>query len=49
MRKVLDVSIEKGMHDGQRITFSGQGDQGTNSIEKILLEFYLEKPLEIPF
>ena len=26
-RKTLDVSIEKGMHDGQRITFSGEGDQ----------------------
>lgn len=26
-RKVLDVSIEKGMHDGQRITFPGEGDQ----------------------
>ena len=27
MRKTLEVSIEKGMLDGQRITFSGQGDQ----------------------
>ena len=26
-RKVLDVSIEKGMYDGQRITFPGEGDQ----------------------
>ena len=26
-RKILDVTIEKGMHDGQRITFSGEGDR----------------------
>ena len=27
MRKIQEVSIEKGMYDGQRITFSGEGDQ----------------------
>ena len=27
-RKILEVSIDKGMDDGQRITFAGEGDQG---------------------
>ena len=26
-RKVLEVHIDKGMADGQKITFSGEGDQ----------------------
>lgn len=26
-RKILEVSIDKGMEDGQKITFSGEGDQ----------------------
>ncbi len=26
-RKILEVSVDKGMEDGQRITFSGEGDQ----------------------
>lgn len=26
-RKILDVHVEKGMRDGQKITFSGEGDQ----------------------
>ena len=26
-RKILEVHIDKGMHDGQRIQFSGEGDQ----------------------
>lgn len=31
-RKVLQVHIDKGMQDGQRITFSGEGDQAPNTI-----------------
>ena len=26
-RKILEVHIDKGMKDGQKITFSGEGDQ----------------------
>ena len=26
-RKILEVHIDKGMRDGQKITFSGEGDQ----------------------
>lgn len=26
-RKILDVNIQKGMKDGQKITFEGEGDQ----------------------
>ena len=26
-RKILEVSVDKGMEDGQRITFSSEGDQ----------------------
>ena len=26
-RKILEVQIDKGMEDGQKITFSGEGDQ----------------------
>lgn len=26
-RKILEVHIEKGMRDGQKITFRGEGDQ----------------------
>lgn len=26
-RKVLEVHIDKGMNDGQKITFGGEGDQ----------------------
>lgn len=26
-RKILEVCVDKGMHDGQKITFSGEGDQ----------------------
>ena len=28
-RKILEVHITKGMKDGQKITFSGEGDQVT--------------------
>ncbi|BFZ53679.1 Type I HSP40 co-chaperone [Savitreella phatthalungensis] len=31
-RKVLQVHIDKGMQDGQRITFAGEGDQAPNII-----------------
>lgn len=31
-RKVLQVHIDKGMQDGQRITFNGEGDQAPNTI-----------------
>lgn len=31
-RKVLQVHIDKGMQDGHRITFSGEGDQAPNTI-----------------
>lgn len=27
MRKILEVHVDKGMKDGQKITFSGEGDQ----------------------
>ena len=26
-RKILEVSVDKGMEDGQKITFTGEGDQ----------------------
>merc|ERR1712080_367145 len=26
-RKILEVSVDKGMEDGQKITFGGEGDQ----------------------
>lgn len=26
-RKILEVNVDKGMVDGQKITFSGEGDQ----------------------
>lgn len=29
-RKILEVHIDKGMKDGQRITFRGEGDQEPN-------------------
>lgn len=31
-RKVLHVPVDKGMQDGQKITFSGEGDQGPDII-----------------
>ena len=30
-RKILEVSVDKGMEDGQKVTFSGEGDQVTNT------------------
>ena len=30
-RKILEVSVDKGMEDGQKITFTGEGDQVTNT------------------
>ena len=29
-RKILEVTVEKGMEDGQKIVFSGEGDQEPN-------------------
>lgn len=26
-RKILEVNVDKGMNDGQKITFNGEGDQ----------------------
>jgi DnaJ family protein A protein 2 len=31
-RKVLSVHVDKGMQDGQRITFAGEADQAPNTI-----------------
>ena len=39
--KILEVPIDKGMKDGQKIPFRGEGDQVVNmTLEKKLLSFW---------
>ncbi|CAO3582735.1 unnamed protein product [Absidia cylindrospora] len=43
-RKILEVHIDKGMRDGQKITFSGEGDQAPNVIPGDIIISLDEKP-----
>lgn len=43
-RKILEVHIDKGMRDGQRITFSGEGDQAPGIIPGDIIIAIDEKP-----
>ncbi|KAL0082887.1 ATPase GET3 [Phycomyces blakesleeanus] len=43
-RKILEVHIDKGMRDGQKITFQGEGDQAPNVIPGDILIAIDEKP-----
>lgn len=43
-RKILEVFIDKGMRDGQRITFSGEGDQAPGIIPGDIIIAIDEKP-----
>ena len=43
-RKVLEVHVDKGMKDGQRITFSGEGDQTPGVIPGDVVIVLEEKP-----
>jgi len=43
-RKILEVHVEKGMREGQKITFSGEGDQGPNIIPGDIIIVIEEKP-----
>lgn len=45
-RKVLEVFIDKGMRDGQRITFSGEADQAPGIIPGDIIIILEEKPHE---
>lgn len=42
-KKVLEVIVEKGMQNGQRITFPGEADEAVMQIEKYV--FYLSSVL----
>lgn len=43
-KKILEVHIDKGMREGQKITFSGEGDQGPNVIPGDIIIMIEEKP-----
>ncbi|KAI8085074.1 ATPase GET3 [Halteromyces radiatus] len=43
-RKILEVHIDKGMRDGQKITFSGEGDQAPNVVPGDIIIALDEKP-----
>ncbi|KAF8246002.1 DnaJ-domain-containing protein [Wilcoxina mikolae CBS 423.85] len=43
-RKVLHVPVDKGMQDGQKITFSGEGDQGPDIIPGDVVFVIEQKP-----
>ncbi|KAG1142193.1 hypothetical protein G6F37_002285 [Rhizopus arrhizus] len=43
-RKILEVRIERGMRDGQKITFSGEGDQAPGVIPGDIIIVLDEKP-----
>jgi len=45
-RKVLEVNIDKGMKDGQHVTFSGEADQAPNTIPGDVVIVVEEKPHE---
>ncbi|KAI8927798.1 hypothetical protein BC831DRAFT_398298 [Entophlyctis helioformis] len=43
-RKILEVHIDKGMQDGQKITFTGEGDQAPGIIPGDIIIVLEEKP-----
>ncbi|KXS20433.1 DnaJ-domain-containing protein [Gonapodya prolifera JEL478] len=43
-RKILEVNIDKGMQDGQRITFSGEADQSPGVVPGDIIIVVEEKP-----
>ncbi|KAJ3344311.1 Type I HSP40 co-chaperone [Gonapodya sp. JEL0774] len=43
-RKILEVNIDKGMQDGQRITFSGEADQAPGVVPGDIIIVVEEKP-----
>lgn len=43
-RKVLHVHVDKGMQDGQKITFNGEGDQGPDIIPGDVVFVIEQKP-----
>ncbi|KAL7267212.1 Type I HSP40 co-chaperone [Rhizina undulata] len=43
-RKVLHVHVDKGMQDGQKITFNGEGDQGPDIIPGDVIFVIEQKP-----
>ncbi|KAG1138248.1 hypothetical protein G6F37_008210 [Rhizopus arrhizus] len=43
-KKILEVHIDKGMRDGQKITFSGEGDQAPDIIPGDIIIVVEEKP-----
>lgn len=45
-RKVLEVHIDKGMKDGQRITFTGEADQAPGIVPGDIIVILEEKPHE---
>lgn len=45
-RKVLEVNIDKGMKDGQHVTFTGEADQAPNTIPGDVVIIIEEKPHE---
>lgn len=43
-RKILHVHVDKGMQDGQKITFNGEGDQGPDIIPGDVIFVIEQKP-----
>jgi DnaJ family protein A protein 2 len=43
-KKILEIHIDKGMRDGQKITFAGEGDQAPNVIPGDIIIVINEKP-----